>query len=201
MLEKIARFVHHEMWVKWAKIMIETEPKISDDRKKRWEECFIDYDLLSEPMKDLDRKFAKEILTIHDSSVKDRYLDTTRAVKRLVNDYLKYGNLFIAFDFDHTVYDTDGIGDTFPKMEALLRFLKLKGFKLLLFTANEGDNLKMRVQYCKDRGYEPDLINENPVMDTRKPMYSILFDDRAGLNEAYQIMKITLNTLNFNFQE
>lgn len=201
MLEKIAKYVHHEMWVKWAKILLNQEKDITKERVERWNKDFIEYDDLSEEKKDIDRKFAKEILKIVDASVKDRYLDMTKSVKRLVAEYQRHGNLYVAFDFDSTVYDVHELGDTYPKMEALLRFLKLKGFKLILFTCNEGEKLDFRVKYCKDHGFEPDMINSNPIMKTNKPFYSILLDDRAGLNEAYQIMKLTLNTLNFNFQE
>ena len=65
-LETLSEFVHEEMWSKWAKILLDEEHGISDERRKRWEECFIPYNQLSEDMKDLDRGFAKRILNIID---------------------------------------------------------------------------------------------------------------------------------------
>lgn len=127
--------------------------------------------------------------------MQDRYLQLNESVKRLVNDYRKHNSLFVAFDFDNTVFDYFGVGDTFPKLEDLLKYLKQKGFKLILFTGNEGDKLKDIIGYCKQNGYEPDFVNENPLMKTRKPYYNILLDDRAGLNEAYQTLLLTLNII------
>lgn len=132
--------------------------------------------------------------------MKDRYLDLTENVKRLIADYRKYKNLYIAFDFDNTVFDYHKIGDTFPKLEKLLRYLKIKGFNLILFTGNEGNKLQEIVSYCKEHGYEPNFVNECPVMETKKPYYNILLDDRAGLNEAYQILLLTLNYLNYDYR-
>ena len=66
------------------------------------------------------------------------------------------------------------LGDTYPKVEELLRRAKELGHILILFTGNEGVALDKIKEYCKERGYEPDLINENPIMKTRKPYYNIL---------------------------
>jgi hypothetical protein len=94
--------------------------------------------------------------------------------------------LYVAFDFDNTVFDYHKVGDTFPLVENMLCYLKTNPkFKLILFTGNEGDKLNEIVEYCKARGYEPDYINESPVMNTRKPYYNILLDDRAGLVSSY----------------
>lgn len=125
--------------------------------------------------------------------MEDRYLNISECTKRLYNEYLKYNNIFVAFDFDNTVFDYHKVGDTFPKVESLLRELKELGITLILFTGNEGDKLVNIVEYCKNNGYEPTFINENPIMDTRKPYYNILLDDRAGLNDAYQTILLTLN--------
>ena len=129
----------------------------------------------------------------------DRYLEISECVNRLVSDYKKHGNLFIGFDFDNTIFDYHKVGDTFPKLENLLRFLKSNNFNLILFTGNEDDKLIEIIDYCKSNGYEPTYVNENPIMKTRKPYYNILLDDRAGLNDAYQTIVLTLNILNYEF--
>lgn len=84
-------------------------------------------------------------------------------------------------------------------MEHLLRYLKEKGFKLILFTGNEGEKLQDIIEYCKEHGYEPDYVNESPVMKTIKPYYNILLDDRAGLNEAYNILVLTLKMIGYDY--
>ncbi len=132
--------------------------------------------------------------------MEDRYLNIGESISRLVTDYKKHGDLWIAFDFDNTVYDYFQIGDTYPKLENLLRYLKQQNFCLILFTGNEGEKLEKIVNYCKDHGYMPTHINENPFMATRKPYYNILLDDRAGLGEAYLILLQTLKELSFEYR-
>lgn len=124
--------------------------------------------------------------------MEDRYLDTFESISRLRRELIQYKSIYIAFDFDNTVFDFHKVGDEFPKVEHLLRLAKACGQKLILFTGNEGEKLDVIVQYCAEHGYKPDFINENPLMDTRKPYYNILLDDRAGLNESYTILKTIL---------
>lgn len=193
--EQSAELIHKE-WEMWAKTIVRSEPNISEERKQRWiSECFKPYNELSEEMKDLDRIFADKFISLANAIVKDRFLDQAECIKRLCNDYRVHSNLFVAFDFDNTVFDYHKIGDTFPKLEALLIRCKSIGLKLILFTGNEGVKLNSIVDYCRLHGYEPDFINENPIMKTRKPYYNILLDDRAGLNDAYQTLVITLNLI------
>jgi hypothetical protein len=132
--------------------------------------------------------------------MEDRYLDFNENVNRLINDYKKHGNLFIAFDFDNTVFDYFNVGDIYPKIESILRYLKQNNFDLILFTGNEGNKLQEIIKYCRDHGYKPTYINENPIMKTRKPYYNLLLDDRAGLKEAYEILLLTLKQLNYDYK-
>jgi hypothetical protein len=127
--------------------------------------------------------------------MQDRFLTTSESIARLVKDFEKHGGLYVAFDFDNTVFDYHDKGDTFYKVEELLIEAKSVGCKLILFTANKGKKLIEAKAYCCNRGYSPDFINENPLMDTIKPYYNILLDDRSGLAEAYNILKTTLNTV------
>lgn len=62
LLELVSEKIHNH-WMIWAKELIASEPNISTERKNRWEsECFLNYENLSEEMKELDRKFATEII-------------------------------------------------------------------------------------------------------------------------------------------
>ena len=105
--------------------------------------------------------------------MEDRYLNDEETYNRLMIEYKKYDSLYVAFDFDNTVYDYHKTGDTFPKLEELLIKCRRFNMKLILFTANEGEKLPEIINYCKERGYEPDYINDNPMFPTRKPYYNI----------------------------
>ena len=120
--------------------------------------------------------------------IKDRYLNSNYHHDRLVIEYEKHGSLFIAFDFDHTIYDYDQVGDTYPAMINIIKEAQEVGLKLILFTCREGEALEFAVEHCKSLGIVPDYINESPITQTRKPYYSLLLDDRAGLFQSYMFL-------------
>ena len=63
-LEEVSELVH-QLWMGWAKEMLDKEHLISEERRNRWQnDCFKPYSELSEEMKDLDRKFAKMFLNL-----------------------------------------------------------------------------------------------------------------------------------------
>ena len=109
---------------------------------------------------------------------------------RLHRDYLKHGSLFVAFDFDNTVYDYHMDGIDYSGIIKLLKECYEFGFKLILFTANEGKELEDAEYFLKNIGLKYHYVNRNPIMPkTRKPYYNILLDDRAGLVEAYTMLR------------
>lgn len=119
----------------------------------------------------------------------DPYITRYPCSRRIEEEYKEHGSLFVAFDYDNTVFDYHGKGFTFPIVQHLLRRCKAAGMKLILFTAKEKDeDLAPIVEECRKQGYEPDYVNESPVMNTRKPYYNILLDDRAGLGQAVMIL-------------
>lgn len=115
--------------------------------------------------------------------------------QRLKDDYLKHGSLFVAFDYDNTVFDFHGKGIDYSPVITLLRTCKSLGFTLIVFTGNEGDDLKRVLSDLHDRNIPFDLVNENPLMKTRKPYYNILLDDRAGLQEAFNLLNKLTNDI------
>lgn len=126
----------------------------------------------------------------------DPYIIDARCIVRLEQELERHGTLYVAFDFDNTVYDYHDQGWVFHRVEALLKHCKTLGFKLILFTAKESQSeIDECVAYCKERGYEPDYINESPIMNTKKPYYNILLDDRAGLSSAVSILEKVINKI------
>jgi hypothetical protein len=126
----------------------------------------------------------------------DPYLNFPRCVKRLYNDFMTHRNLMIAFDFDDTVFDFHKKRFTYTKVIALLKEAQEMGNTLILFTGNEGENLEKAVAYCEELGLEVSYVNESPIMtENRKPFYNIFLDDRAGLSEAYNILKETIKRI------
>jgi hypothetical protein len=59
-VEKLAE-IEHEQWMAWAK---EVRHEVSEERRKRWQACFVPYQDLPEDVKEQDRVFARKVLKI-----------------------------------------------------------------------------------------------------------------------------------------
>lgn len=119
------------------------------------------------------------------------YASATICSNRLVSEWNKYeGKLVVAFDFDNTIFDYHGNGLDCHQVIGLLSKCSDLGFIMVLFTTNDDTKkLAWMKEYCEHYGIRVDYINESPVMQTKKPYYNILLDDRAGLDSAYTILE------------
>ncbi|QIN96398.1 hypothetical protein DAC17_99 [Bacteroides phage DAC17] len=119
------------------------------------------------------------------------YASATICSNRLVREWNKYeGKLVVAFDFDNTIFDYHNAGLDCHQVIGLLGKCSDLGFIMVLFTANDdAKKLAWMKEYCEHYGIRVDYINESPVMQTKKPYYNILLDDRAGLDSAYTILE------------
>lgn len=123
--------------------------------------------------------------------MESRYLVPSECLRRLVAEYKKYGSLIVAVDFDNTLYDFHGVGDTFHNIIELLRLCKEFDFHITIFTSCNEDRYEFIRQYMKDNDIPFDAINETPDFipyKGRKVYYNILLDDRAGLESAYKTL-------------
>ena len=112
-------------------------------------------------------------------------------VNRLLDEHKKHGTLYIAFDFDNTIYDYHDKGIDCSSVISLLQNCTKLGFKMILFTCEDDINkLKEKETFCFDNMIEVHYINESPILDfTTKPYYNILLDDRAGLESSMKILE------------
>ena len=118
----------------------------------------------------------------------DKYLDPELDVRRLVREWEKYGKLIIAYDFDDTVYDFHGTGDTYNYVINLLRKCRDIGAKFIVFTSCDESQYPFIKDYLEKNDIPFDKINDNVEgipFNGRKVYYNILLDDRAGLRSAY----------------
>ena len=129
----------------------------------------------------------------------DEYLIKGRTYKRLKEEYYKYNSLWIYVDFDNTIYDYHKKGYTYTKMIDLLISAQMIGMKIVIFTANNQE--EMIKQYCKDIGLIIEGINLDGIplgWSSRKPFYSLLLDDRAGIVSAYRDLRKLVNEVHRN---
>lgn len=117
----------------------------------------------------------------------DEYLEDGKSGTRLINEFDKYGSLTIGFDFDGTVYDYHGTGASYEQVRQLLRDLKEIGCKLICWTAQK--DLDFVQTFLEENNIPCDGINTDGInlgWDSRKPFFSALLDDRAGLLQVYE---------------
>lgn len=116
--------------------------------------------------------------------------------KRLMLEYQKYGKLIVAFDFDNTIFDYHNNGGDYSCVIELLKECSKLGFELVLFTTSEDyDELKNKYGYSA-RLLESSTLRMNSsslFTAAKKPYYNILLDDRAGLEESYNILKYVVD--------
>jgi len=121
------------------------------------------------------------------------------AIEKLYSDYCKYGSLFIAFDFDNTIWDFKKYENNYSNIYDavywdiinLLKEAKALGMKLILWTScpTKEDEIK-KTDLCKEWGIEPDYINWSPLSPgATKPHFNLLLDDRAGLESSVYILE------------
>ena len=131
-------------------------------------------------------------------SVEDRYCYNNYVVIRLIQEWEKYGRIIIAYDFDNTVFDYHGVGDTFPRVISLLRRAKELGAYLILTTCCDDSEIPRIREYLERNNIPCDIINDNAPFipfKSRKIYYNLLLDDRAGLPSASDDLELAMDLI------
>jgi hypothetical protein len=120
-----------------------------------------------------------------------------RYSKRLYEEWKIHGKIICGVDFDDTISpwkfrDEEGL-KFIDKTIQLLRVAKQTGAYIVIFTACAPDRHDEIKYYCNEVGLEIDAINSNPIDlpygKHGKIFANIFVDDRAGINEALEILE------------
>lgn len=128
--------------------------------------------------------------------IEDEFLHLGASINRLHKEYKKHGSLVIGFDFDGTIHDFHKKGVIYPKMIQLLRDLKSIGCKLICWTCYR--DLTYVADYLEKNNIPFNGINTDGIelpWETRKPYFSTLLDDRAGLIQVYYELTTLVNNV------
>jgi predicted HAD superfamily phosphohydrolase YqeG len=126
----------------------------------------------------------------------DEFLIPHANFKRLYEEFKRHGSISIGLDFDNTIFDYHKKGYTFPVVIDLVKRAQAVGMKIHIFTANESHEFVL--QHCNKLGIIHEGINTCGVKlgwESRKPFYSLLLDDRAGLISAVDDLSQLVNVL------
>lgn len=133
----------------------------------------------------------------------DKYLKPNSAYERLWTEYSKYGSLIVAVDYDDTLFDFHGTGESYEMVQQLVRDLHSIGCKIIIWSGSENIN-DMNI-YLRENNIPWDLINENLIIggkwasgkDSRKVYANVYIDDRSGLRQVYNdLTKLVKNVRN-----
>lgn len=126
----------------------------------------------------------------------DEYLEENKSYKRLEDEYLKHGSLYIGVDFDGTIHDFHKTGASYEQVRQLVRDLHKINCKIIIWTAYK--ELTYVKEFCLKNNISFNSINEEGISlgyESKKPFFSALLDDRAGLLQVYtELRKLTNKT-------
>lgn len=115
-------------------------------------------------------------------------------------EVLGYHNtIIVGLDFDDTIFplsNNEGIKKRCEKVKDLIYSVKDK-ITLCLYTVADEQSLLYKKKLMELWEIPPAYINKSPVKlgDGTKPYFNILLDDKAGLNEAIEILTEFKNNL------
>ena len=111
----------------------------------------------------------------------DPYMNEDRALGRLIIEYEKHGQLIVAFDFDDTVFNTH----------------ERPGWQ------SAPERYESMWQYFRENNIPCQAINLDApwIMPKGRKIYAnIYLDDRAGLESAYKLLSLFVETME-NFKQ
>jgi hypothetical protein len=119
---------------------------------------------------------------------------TSEYVDRLVNNWRQHGKIIIGVDFDDTIAPyMFNEQSTCNEVINLVREAIKTGAYIVIHTACNPDRHREILEYCSSVGIIVSSINKNPISlpygEKGKPLCNIYLDDRAGLNEACNILQ------------
>lgn len=127
----------------------------------------------------------------------DPFMETENCVNRLFEQYKKFDNLLIGYDYDDTLYDYWKLGDKFPRMIEILKRCSDLGLTMILLTSKASqEEMDEVIADVECLGIRVDYLNESPALPgSAKPYVNIMLDDKAGLGQAYEILIKTLDLI------
>jgi hypothetical protein len=126
----------------------------------------------------------------------DKNPESVPYLERLEEEWIQYGKIIIACDYDDTISPWKMKGFDPKRVIEVLKIAKSTGAFIVIFTACNEERYSEITEYCKSQGLDIDAINETPIdlpYGKNKKIYANVFiDDRAGINEALNILEFAM---------
>jgi len=126
----------------------------------------------------------------------DPYFCTEFCVERLYREYCQHQKLIVALDFDDTIFDFHGRGNSYTQVIDLILECQKLDFYIVIFTGTPPEKWQSIYDHCEKLGIKVAAINKNaiplPFGNDGKIYYNVLLDDRAGIGQSYDILRKTI---------
>jgi hypothetical protein len=126
----------------------------------------------------------------------DKNPESIPYLERLEEEWKQHGKIIIACDYDDTISPWKLRGYDPKRTIEVLKQAKVTGAYIVIFTACNPLRYEEIKNHCASIGLEIDSINETPIdlpYGKDKKIYANIFiDDRAGLNEALNILEFAM---------
>ena len=115
-------------------------------------------------------------------------------VIKLLEVLKTHGKIIVGCDFDDTVFPLTQVPYITKRCEIVIGLLKelRDRITLCMYTVTNKQELAYKKHIMiYTMGLRPDYINKSPLVrvgDGSKPYFNIVLDDKAGLNEAIEIL-------------
>lgn len=123
----------------------------------------------------------------------DKNPESLPYLERLEEEWKQHGKIIIAVDYDDTISPWKLRGFDPKRTIEVLKVAQQTGAWIVIFTACKPDRHPEIMKYCEEIGITVDAINKTPIDlpygNDSKIYANIFIDDRAGLNEALQILE------------
>jgi hypothetical protein len=117
-------------------------------------------------------------------------------LERLEEEWRQHGKIIIACDYDDTISPWKMKNWDPSRTIEVLKLAKQTGAYIVIFTACNPQRYEEIKSHCNSIGLQIDSINETPIdlpYGKDKKIYANIFiDDRAGLNEALNILEFAM---------
>ena len=126
----------------------------------------------------------------------DKNPESIPFLDRLEREWRMHGKIIIACDYDDTISPWKMHNNDFNRVFEVLKNAKQTGAYVVIFTACMPERYEEITNYCLNNNLEIDAINETPIDlpygNNSKIYANIFIDDRAGLNEALNILEMAM---------
>jgi len=126
----------------------------------------------------------------------DKNPESIPYLDRLEEEWRMHGKIIIACDYDDTISPWKMHNSDFKRVFDVLKTAKATGAYVVIFTACKPERYDEITKYCQENGLEIDGINKTPIElpygNDKKIYANVFIDDRAGLNEALNILEMAM---------